>query len=37
MEVDERLQELEDSGLTRMEILYDSSEGGIQLRDDAFF
>ena len=30
-------RELEDSGLTRMEILYESSEDGLLLRDDAFF
>lgn len=40
MEVDKRMQELEDSGLTRMEILYNDtykSEQQLPLADDPFF
>ena len=36
-EVDERMQELEDTGLTRNEILFDDAGVGIPLRDDPFF
>ena len=35
-QIDKKMQELEDSGLTREEILYDKQEG-IPLSDDAFF
>ena len=35
-QIDKRMQELEDSGLTREEILYDKQEG-IPLSDDPFF
>jgi hypothetical protein len=35
-EIDRRLQELEDSGLTREEILYDKQQG-LPLADDPFF
>jgi hypothetical protein len=31
------LQELEDSGLSRFEILYDEPNKGILLKDDPFF
>lgn len=34
--IDQKMQELEDSGLTREEILYDSQQG-IPLADDPFF
>lgn len=34
--IDTKMQELEDSGLTREEILYDSQQG-IPLADDPFF
>ena len=37
LEIDERLQELEESGLTRNEILFDDPNKGIPLRDDPFF
>lgn len=36
-DVDERLQELEETGLTRNEILFDDANKGIPLRDDPFF
>jgi hypothetical protein len=35
-QIDQRMQELEDSGLTREEILYDKQEG-LPLSDDPFF
>ena len=35
-QIDHRMQELEDSGLTREEILYDKQEG-LPLSDDPFF
>jgi hypothetical protein len=35
-QIDAKLQELEDSGLTREEILYDKQEG-IPLSEDPFF
>lgn len=36
-EVDERLQELEETGLTRNEILFDEPSTGVRLADDPFF
>ena len=36
VEIDQRLQELEDTGLTRNEILFEQQEG-IKLVDDPFF
>lgn len=36
-EVDIRLRELEESGLTREEILYDEPRRGVLLKDDPFF
>jgi len=37
-EVEKRMQELEETGLSRMELLYDNMEGkGCQLKDDPFF
>ena len=36
-EVDERMQELQDTGLTRNEILFDDANEGIPLRDDPFY
>ena len=36
MEIDERMQELEDTGLTRNEILFEQQKG-LQLADDPFF
>jgi len=36
-EIDERMQELEDTGLSRNEILFDDPNVGIQLKDDPFF
>jgi ribosomal protein S18 len=36
MEIDERMQELEETGLTRNEILYEEQEG-IKLQDDPFY
>jgi len=36
-EIDERMQELEDTGLTRSEILYDKVHKGSKLADDAFY
>lgn len=36
MEIDERMQELEDTGLTRNEILYEEQKG-IRLADDPFY
>lgn len=36
-EIDERMQELEDTGLSRNEILFDDPNTGIPLKDDPFF
>ncbi len=37
-ELDQRLQELEDTGLTRIELLFDDQSGkGVKLKDDPFF
>ena len=36
-EIDERLQELEDTGLTRNEILFEDPGTGVKLYDDPFF
>ncbi len=36
-EIDLQLQELEDTGLTRNEILFDDANIGIPLKDDPFF
>lgn len=36
-EADELLQQVEESGLTRLEILYNETKGGILLKDDPFF
>ena len=37
-EIETRMQELEETGLTRMEVLFDNMEGkGCQLKDDPFF
>jgi ribosomal protein S18 len=36
LEIDQRMQELEDTGLTRQEILFERQEG-IKLMDDPFF
>lgn len=36
-EIDERMQELEDTGLTRNEILFDEASTGVRLSDDPFF
>ena len=36
-EIDTRMQELEDTGLTRNEILFEDAGEGIQLRDDPFY
>jgi len=35
--IDVRMQELEDSGLSRTEILYDDPKSGVPLKDDVFF
>lgn len=35
--IDVKMQELEDSGLTREEILHDRVGEGFTLRDDSFF
>ena len=37
LEIDDRMQELEDTGLTRNEILFDDALEGIALRDDPFY
>jgi len=37
VEIDVRMQELEDTGLTRNEILFDEANSGLPLRDDPFF
>jgi len=37
LEVDMRMQELEDTGLSRNEILFEDAGQGIPLRDDPFF
>ena len=37
LEIDERMQELEDTGLTRNEILFNDANAGIPLKDDPFF
>lgn len=36
-EIDQRMQELEDTGLTRNEILFNDAGKGIPLRDDPFY
>jgi len=36
-EVDERLRELEETGLSRQEILFDDPKRGVPLKDDPFF
>lgn len=36
-EIDVRMQELEDTGLTRNEILFEDAGAGIPLRDDPFY
>lgn len=37
-EIETRMHELEETGLTRMEVLFDNMEGkGCQLKDDPFF
>lgn len=36
-EIDHQMQELEDTGLTRNEILFDDANMGIPLKDDPFF
>ena len=36
-EIGERMQELEDTGLSRNEILFDDPNVGIPLKDDPFF
>ena len=36
-EIDDRMQELQDTGLTRNEILFDDAKEGIPLKDDPFF
>ena len=36
-EISERMQELQDTGLTRNEILFDDPHEGIQLRGDRFY
>lgn len=37
-EIDRRMQELEDTGLSRVELLHDSmARKGVQLKDDPFF
>lgn len=37
LEIDQRMLELTESGLTRNEILFDSPNIGVPLKDDAFF
>ena len=37
LEIDQRMEELEDSGLTRNEILFDDPNVGVPLKDDPFF
>ena len=37
LEIDERMEELEESGLTRNEILFDDPNVGVPLKDDPFF
>ena len=37
MEIDERMEELEESGLTRNEVLFDDPNVGVPLKDDPFF
>ena len=37
LEIDERMAELTDSGLSRNEILFDTPNKGVPLKDDAFF
>ena len=36
-EISERMEELQATGLTRNEILFDDANKGIPLRDDPFF
>jgi hypothetical protein len=36
-EIDRRMTELSDSGLSRREILYEDAKMGVPLQDDAFF
>jgi hypothetical protein len=37
LEIDKRMAELSDSGLSRNEILFDTPNVGVPLKDDAFF
>lgn len=37
LEIDTRMQELTESGLTRNEILFEDPKIGVQLKDDPFF